>query len=475
MDLPRVTPMQRVPPQNLEAERAALGAMLMGTDSSREAIIKAIEMLSVADFYRTGHQKIFTAIRSLFDKGEKADLITVSEELRRAGEIETAGGASYVASLVDEIPLVANMDEYARIVRNKATMRRLMEVGSSLFGRASEDSMAVEELLNNASQLLYEISQQRFSGGLQSLKNLVLPEIEKVEALAARAGTEADMLTGLPTGYHWLDQLTSGLQAGELNVVAARPGMGKTSFALNIAEHVARVRKVPVLIFSMEMSSHALVRRLLCSHARVDSQSVRRGQLYDEDRGKLYQAASVLNELPIFIDESSRLTPLEMRARARRVLGEAHVKSGDGLIIVDYLQLMDYGSEGFASRVENRQQEITAISRSAKAIAKELNVPVMMISQLSRAPERREVSKPRLSDLRESGAIEQDADVVIFIWRDPKDAPEGGEEGGGQGIVTRISVAKQRNGPTGSFPLYFNRAYTRFDHLETSQIQPDED
>jgi replicative DNA helicase len=467
--------MQRVPPQNLDAERAALGAMLMGSDSSHEAITKAIETLSVTDFYRTGHQKIYVAIRGLFDKGEKVDLITVSEELRRIGEIDTAGGSSYVASLIDEIPMVANMDEYARIIRDKATMRRLMEVGSSLFGRASEDSMAVEELLNNASQILYEISQKRFSGGLQPLKNLVLPEIEKVEALAARAGTEADMLTGLPTGYHWLDQLTSGLQAGELNVVAARPGMGKTSFALNIAEHVAMVRKVPVLIFSMEMSAHALVRRLLCSHARVDSQSVRRGQLYDEDRGKLYQAASVLNELPIFIDESSRLTPLEMRARARRIFGEAHVKEGDGLIIVDYLQLMDYGAEGFSSRVENRQQEITAISRSAKAIAKELNVPVMMLSQLSRAPERREVSKPRLSDLRESGAIEQDADVVVFIWRDPKDAPEGGEESGGHGIVTRISVAKQRNGPTGSFPLYFNRAYTRFDHLETSQIQPDED
>jgi replicative DNA helicase len=465
--------MERVPPQNLEAERAALGAMLLGTDASREAIAKAASSLSVQDFYRTSHQRIYTVVRGLFDHGEKVDLITVTEALRKAGELENAGGPSYVASLVDEIPMVSNFEEYARIIKDKATMRRLMEVGSNLFGRAAEDAIDVEDLLNNASQLLYDIFQNRISGQMFPLKELIIPEIEKVEKLAARASTEADILTGLPTGYKWMDQLTSGLQNGELNVVAARPGMGKTSFALNVAEYVSLHRNVPVLIFSMEMSAHALVRRLLCARARVDSQNVRRGQLYGEDREKLFQAAGILNNLPIWIDESSRLTPLELRARARRVMGET--RSTEGLIIVDYLQLMDYSGEGFSHRPENRQQEITAISRSIKAVAKELNVPVMVLSQLSRAPERRDVSKPRLSDLRESGAIEQDADVVVFIYRDLKDVAEreGGESQ--QGVITRISVAKQRNGPTGSFPLYFNRAYTRFDNLETSQLIPEED
>jgi len=238
---------------------------------------------------------------------------------------------------------------------------------------------------------------------------------------------------------------------------------------------VAQQKKVPVLVFSMEMSAHSLVRRLLCAHARVDSQSVRRGNPYPEDRAKLFQAASVLHELPIWIDESSRLTPLELRARARRVLGETRATEGQGLIIVDYLQLMDYNAEGFAQRPENRQQEITAISRSMKAVAKELNVPVIVLSQLSRAPERREVNKPRLSDLRESGAIEQDADVVTFIYRDPKDSPEGGMEGDQQSYMARVSVAKQRNGPTGTFPLMFNRAYTRFDQIESSQLLPDDE
>jgi len=471
VNVPRTAVSERIPPQNLEAERAALGAMLLGGEPSREAIAKVAATLEVWDFYRTSHQRLYTAIRSLFERGEKVDLITVTETLRKAGALEDAGGTSYVAGLVDEIPLVTNIDEYTRIIRDKATMRRLMEIGGDLFGRASEDSQAVEELLNSASQLIYEVSQRRFQGGMQPLRRLVLPEIEKVEKLVASAG-ETGMLTGLPTGFHWLDQLTSGLQSGELNVVAGRPGMGKTSFALNIAEHVSQNRKVPVLVFSMEMSAHALVRRLLCSHARVDSQSVRRGQVYAEDRSKLLQAAAVLNDLPIWIDESSRLTPLELRARSRRVLGEA--RATEGLIIVDYLQLMDFRGEGFTARVENRQQEITAISRSLKAMAKELNVPVLVLSQLSRAPERRgEFSKPRLSDLRESGAIEQDADVVIFIYRDPKDAAGG--DGDQEGVVTRINIAKQRNGPTGSFPLYFNRPYTRFDHLDISQPYPEEE
>ncbi len=473
MNMPRAAA-ERVPPQSLEAERAALGAMLLGSEASREAIAKAVAILGVQDFYRAAHQHVYRTIRGLFEQGEKVDLVTVIDHLQKAGAVDQAGGKAAIASLLDEMPLVSNIEEYARIIRDKAMMRQLMEVGSNLFGRAADDAMQVEDLLNNASQLLYDISQRRFAGGMHPMSELVLPEIEKIEKLAERGG-EAGMLTGLPTGFHWLDQLTSGLQNGELNVVAARPGMGKTSFALNIAEHVAQQKKVPVLVFSMEMSAHSLVRRLLCAHARVDSQSVRRGNPYPEDRAKLFQAASVLHELPIWIDESSRLTPLELRARARRVLGETRATEGQGLIIVDYLQLMDYNAEGFAQRPENRQQEITAISRSMKAVAKELNVPVIVLSQLSRAPERREVNKPRLSDLRESGAIEQDADVVTFIYRDPKDAPEGGSDAEQQSYVARVSVAKQRNGPTGTFPLLFNRAYTRFDQIESAQLLPDDE
>lgn len=475
----RSASLDRVPPQSLEAERAALGALLLGTEPSREALAKVVSSLSVQDFYRTGHQRIFAAVRGLFERGEKVDLITVTESLRRAGELETAGGHVYVAGLVDEIPLVTNIEDYAKIIKDKSVMRRLMEVGSDLFGRASEDATTPDALVDSASQLLYEIAQQRYAGGMKPIREFVLPEIEKIEALAARGGTEPGMLTGVGTGFRHLDELTLGLQAGEMIVLAARPGMGKTSFALNIAEHVALSRTAPVLVFSLEMTARSLVRRLVCAHARVDSQSVQRGHLFAEDRAKIAQAFGVLNDLPLWIDESSRLTPLELRARARRVLGEARAAEGQGLIIVDYMQMMDFHAEGSGMRPENRQQEITAISRSLKAVAKELAVPLVVLSQLSRAPERREgpKSRPRLSDLRESGAIEQDADVVVFLYRDPKDMEEGVEQEAGapSGHVTRVSVSKQRNGPTGAFDLYFNRSYTRFDNLDRTSVEAEDE
>ncbi len=464
-----VSGLERVPPQSLETERAALAAMLLGNDASREAIARMVSRVQVRDFYRTGHQKLYSAIRDLFEKGEKVDMITVTEWLRKNEALEVAGGHSYVAGLVDEIPLVANIDDYARIISEKSVMRRLMEVGSDLFGRASEDAIGADDLVNTVSQVLYEIAQNRFSGGMQKINTLVMQEIEKVERLASRQ--DGSMITGLSWGFPILDQLTSGLHPGELVVLAARPGMGKTSLALNVAESVGLRRQVPVLIFSLEMSAQALVRRLLCSHARVDSQSVRRGQLFGEDRARIMQAFGVLNDLPLWIDESSRLTPIELRARARRVLGEAHAAEGEGLIIVDYMQMMDCYIEGSGNRPENRQQEITAISRSLKAVAKELKMPVLVLSQLSRAPERRgDDARPRLSDLRESGAIEQDADVVIFIYRDRKDQSDQAQGEIEQGWVTRLSVAKQRNGPTGAFRLFFNRQYTRFDLLADGQL-----
>jgi replicative DNA helicase len=475
MGFTRTTQETRVPPQDLGAERAALSAMLQGTEASREAIAKAASTLQVDHFYRAAHQDIYRAVRELFEAGEKVDLVTVCDQLKRAGRLDNAGGQAYVAGLVDEIAIAENIEQYGTIVKDKATMRKLSEVGYQIFDRAARDQMRPEELMNQASQYLYTLAQERLDAGLQRIEKLIVSEIEKVESIQNQAAGEEAMMTGLPTGFHWLDQLTSGLQKGELIVVAARPGMGKTSFALNIAEHASRVRKIPVLVFSLEMSSHALVRRMICSQARVDSHDVRRGRLFAEDRARLMHAASVLHDLPIWIDESSWLMPIQVRARARRVFGET--SAFDGLIIVDYLQLMDFSNEGGGGRPESRQQEITAISRSMKSVAKELNVPVMVLSQLSRAPERRDISKPRLSDLRESGAIEQDADVVVFIYRDSKDTPEGAEGmSAQQPYVARVCVAKQRNGPTGTFRLIFNRAYTRFDNpAEIDELMPEDE
>jgi replicative DNA helicase len=460
----------------VNAERATLSAMLQGTEASTEAVAKAAGQLLVEHFYRTSHADIYRAIRELFEAGEKVDLITVCDRLKRMGRLDAAGGEAYVAGLVDEIAIASNVEEYAKIVKDKATMRKLSEVGYQLFDRAAKDQLAPDDLLNQASHYLYELAQDRLEGGLQKIEKVIISEIEKVETLQAQAGGEESMMTGLPTGFHWLDQVTSGLQRGELIVLAARPGMGKTSFAMNIAEHVARVKKVPVLFFSLEMSAHGLVRRLICAQARVDSHDVRRGRLFAEDRTRLMNAASILHDLPIWFDESSWLMPIQVRARARRILGETG--KFDGLIIVDYLQLMDFSSEGGGGRPESRQQEITAISRSMKSVAKELNVPVMVLSQLSRAPERRgdAAAKPRLSDLRESGAIEQDADVVIFIYRDPRDNPEGEGSRPDRPYVARLCVAKQRNGPTGTFRLVFNRAYTRFDNpAEMDELMPEDE
>ena len=352
----------RVPPQSIEAERAAIGAMLLGDDSGREAISKIVSVLKIEDFYRPAHQRIYSAIRTLFESGEKVDLVTVHDFLGKAGDVEGAGGYSYLSGLLDEIPLVANTDEYAAIIKEKSVMRRWMEIGSRLYGSAAEDAVPVDDLLNQTGQTLYEIAQQRFQTGMRPLHQLILPEIEKIEKLVARSSSEPGMLTGLPTGYPLLDHLTSGLQNGELVVIAARPGMGKTSFVLNIAEHVALNKRIPVLIFSLEMTAHSLIMRMLCSHARVDSQSLRRGQLYPEERARLLQAAAVLNDMTIWIDESSRMTPLELRAKARRVLGEA--KAQEAMIVVDYLQLIRE-REDFRSR----HLEVSHIIRRIKEIA----------------------------------------------------------------------------------------------------------
>jgi len=465
----------RVPPQNLEAERACLGAMLLGHDGAREAIAKAVVLAAPRDYYRTGHQKIAEAISSLFNQGEKVDLITVAEYLRKSGDLQLVGGDAYIAGLVDEMPLVSNIEEYAEIIKEKAVLRRLMEIAARLYGNASEDSSPGAVVLNDASQNLYDLMQDSLRGSMMPISKLVLQEVEHIEQLSNRANT--DVVTGLPTGFKHLDEMTSGFQKGELIVIAARPGQGKTSFLLNIVEHICDKRKdAPIILFSLEMSAQSLVRRMICAHARVDSQRVRRGHLYPEDKANLMQAYPVLERMNIWIDDSSRMTPLELRAKARRVIAET--RATDALVVVDYLQLLDAGADRGVARMESRQAEIAFISRTLKGVAKDLGVPVVVASQLSRAMDKRDEKnrRPRLSDLRESGAIEQDADVVVFLYREEKKADASGpQEDMRQGWVSQCSIAKQRNGPTGRFPLYFNRAYTRFDSLDNTEIQQEDE
>jgi replicative DNA helicase len=465
----------RVPPQNLEAERACLGAMLLGHEGSREAIAKAVVLAAPRDYYRTGHQKIADAIASLFNQGEKVDLITVAEHLRKSGDLQLVGGEAYIAGLVDEMPLVANIEEYAGIIKEKAVLRRLMEIAARLYGNASEDATPGGEVLNNASQSLYDLMQDSMRGNMLKMESLVLNEVEHIEALSSRATT--DMVTGIATGFKQLDEMTSGLQRGELIVIAARPGQGKTSFMMNMVDNVCNKHKnTPVIVFSLEMSASSLVRRMICAHARVDSQRVRRGHLYPEDKANLMQSYPILSQQNIWIDDSSRLTPLELRAKARRVIAES--KAQDAVVIVDYLQLLDAGHERNQARMESRQAEIAFISRTLKGVAKDLNVPVVVASQLSRAMDKRDEKnrRPRLSDLRESGAIEQDADVVVFLYREEKKADASGQkEDMRHGWVSQCSIAKQRNGPTGRFQLYFNREFTRFDSIENSEIQPEDE
>ena len=472
---PRTDPRSALPPHSLEAERWALGAMMLGTDASQEAVAVAAGMITEQDFYRASHQAVFRAILQLSERGEKVDLVTVADALGRAGDLESAGGRAYLAGLLDEMPLVANLESYLKIIQEKSSMRRLMDIGHRLLGSATAGVGEAEALIQAATQRLYEVSITGTRGGLVSVKKMVLPTMEKLTTLSQRAMSEEGFITGLPTGFHWLDQMTSGLQGGEMIVLAARPGMGKTSLALNIAMNVAEAKGIPVLIFSIEMSAHDLVLRLLCSRAQVDSHDVRKGRLYGEDRNKIHLAANILNEMPIWIDESSRLTPLEVRSRVRRVLGET--KAPQALVIVDYMQLMDFTVDWGGSRPENRQQEITSISRSLKAVAKELGIPILVLSQLSRAPERRDEKKirPRLSDLRESGSIEQDADAVLMIYQDP--AENRPPEDGSIPLVinARVALAKNRNGPTGTFPLEFHKPFTRFYHREHHQLLPEDE
>ena len=437
----------RSAPWSNEAEQAVLGAMMLDQD----AALRAAELLDDSLFYREGHRRLFRAMRRLIEQRSVIDHVTLREELSRRGELEDAGGEAYLAELIDAVPTAANLEAHAGIVREKAILRRLIETASSIIAQAYEGATPAGELLDTAESRVFQISQYREAEGFTRLKEMLWPTMERIEMLHKSGKT----ITGVPSGFLDLDHMTSGFQSSELIIVAARPSMGKTAFCLNIAAHAAIENGTGVAIFSLEMSKEALVQRLLCAEGMVDSQRVRRGTLNDGDFTRLARAAGVLAATPVWIDDSPALTLLEMRSKARRLKMENDI----GLVMVDYLQLMR--SPEYA---ENRVQEISDISRSLKALARELELPVMALSQLSRASEQRGGErKPILSDLRDSGAIEQDADLVIFIHR--PEMYEGSIDKDGNSLEGKAEVmlAKHRNGPTGNINLFFHKAFTRFD------------
>jgi len=444
MELPELTTtLERLPPQNLEAEQAILGSMLL----EEQAIVQAAELLEESSFYKDAHRKIFAVLLTLYKAHVPVDLVTVTEELKKRNLLEEVGGASYLATLTSLVPTAANAEYYCRIVKQKAILRSLIRASTQIASDCYEETTEPDVLLDKAESLIFEIASKKLKRDAVAMKDIIKSSIEMIDTLYQRKG----MITGLPTGFIELDQQLAGLQPAEFIVVAGRPAMGKSSFTLCVAEYVALVQKAGVAVFTLEMSKENLVQRMLCSHARINAHNVRSGILSTSDWPNLTKAAGKLSEAPIFVDDSPTLSVLELRAKARRLKSRYDV----GLVILDYLQLM---SE--SSYAENRQQEISVISRSLKALARELNVPVIAVSQLSRAPERRETFRPRLSDLRESGAIEQDADVVLMLFREDYYAPS--EENKG---IAEVIVAKQRNGPTGTVKLAFIKEYTRFETL----------
>jgi len=440
----------RIPPQNIEAEISVLGAVLQDP----AALLKAMEILGPGDFYKEAHRKIFSACVDLFERNEPVDLVTLANELMRRKHLEEVGGASGLSALVDAVPTAANVAYHARIVKDKSLLYALIQKATAVVSRAYADKDDVDELLDWAEQQIFEISQDKVSRSFVAVKHVLKGTFQLIEKLYDRKSH----VTGVPTGFRKFDELTAGLQPSELVVVAGRPSMGKTSFCLNIAQHAAVQERIPVAIFSLEMSKEQLVQRMLCSVAKVDSHKLRTGYLSDADWPRLTTGAGILSESPVFIDDTPGISLLEMRAKARRLKAE----QGLGMVIIDYLQLVSG-----RGRAESRQQEISEISRSLKAMAKELDVPVVALSQLSRAVESRQPPRPQLSDLRESGAIEQDADVVTFLYRPAfyrvrrDEAPEEPEDN-----TTEVIIGKQRNGPTGTVFLAFLREYTRFEEQE---------
>lgn len=435
----------RVPPQNIEAEQSVLGAMLI----EREAISRVSEVLRPGDFYRETNRILYEVFLQLFSKNEPVDMVTVVEKLRKEDKLEAVGGISYVTYLANYVPTAANVLYHAKIVEEKALLRQLISASTHIAGMGYEASEEVEMILDQAERMILEVSGRKIGKEFTPIKTIILDAFDKIEQLYNSKGG----ITGLPTGFKDLDKLMSGLQPSDLILIAARPSMGKTAFVLNIAQHVAIREKKPVAFFSLEMSKEQLVQRMLCAEAAIDAQRLRIGELEENDWKKLVLAADKLSASSIFIDDTAAITAVEMRAKARRLKIEHDLK----LIIIDYLQLMQGSGSG---KSENRQQEISEISRFLKGLARELDVPVIALSQLSRSVESRQVKRPMLSDLRESGSLEQDADIVAFLYRDDYYNPDSDKKN-----ITEVIIAKHRNGPVDTVQLFFHKQFTKFSDL----------
>jgi replicative DNA helicase len=435
---------ERLPPQSLEAEQSVLGAILI----DRDTIIEIAEFLKPEDFYRQAHATVYRAMLALFERREPVDLITVAEALERDGDLESIGGRSYLATLSNETPTAVHAVQYARIVERKAVLRNLIGAAGKIAGIGYEDPAEIQEAIDRAESELFTVSNRRITSGFSQLKTLLHSAYDRLDYLHAHRGE----INGVASGFPRLDQLTTGFQKSDLIVVAARPSVGKTSFALNIAEHVAVRERKSVGVFSLEMSKEQLVLRLLSSVANIDSNRLRTGFLEELDFARIAPAMNDLSEAALYIDDTPSISSMELRTKARRLQAE----HGLDLVIVDYLQLMQATT---TSKDANRVQEVSEISRGLKALARELSVPVIALSQLSRQPEMRESKEPRLSDLRESGAIEQDADLVLFLWRAKERSAEEQEV---DGEVVNLKLAKHRNGPTGDLELWFKKSQTRF-------------
>ncbi len=434
--------LKKIPPQQIEAEQSLLGGILIDNDG----LPAALEIIRGDEFYRDSHRIIFRAIQELFERNEPVDLVTISALLAGRNELEAVGGAPYLASLVEAVPSARNVATYARIVNEKALLRRLIQVANEIGSWSYGGGKSVEEILDQAEASIFSITENRIRNSYSPLKEIIRKSIESIEHYQEFR----DMVTGVPSHYRDLDKLTAGFQKSDLIVIAARPSMGKTALALCIARNAAVESGIPVGFFSLEMSKEQLAMRLLCAEAKVDSHKIRTGFLSQNECAKMLTAAGAFMDVPIYIDDTAAISALELRAKARRMMADR----GLGLVVVDYLQLMK-GRES-----ERREQEISDISRSLKALAKELNIPVIALAQLNRKVEERTNKRPLLSDLRESGAIEQDADVIAFIYRDEVYNAASPDKG-----TAEILVSKQRNGPTGEIKLSYINTYTRFENL----------
>jgi replicative DNA helicase len=434
----------KVPPHNLEAEQAVLGALML--DPQKGSTV--FEILQSEDFYRDNHRSIYLVIRDIFEKGDPVDLVTVAENLRQAGRLESIGGIGTISQIAGSVPSAANVEHYARIVAEKSLLRQLIKMAGYIKEKGYDAGEEAFSLLEEAERLILEVSHRQTKEGFVSIRSILLKTFDKIEYLYSNKGN----LTGVPSYFKELDRITSGWQPSDLIIIAGRPSMGKTALVLNMAQNAAVRSGIPIALFSLEMSKEQLVQRLLCSEAMVDQQRVRTGELLDSDWPKLTQAVGPLSEAPIYIDDTVGISLAELRSKARRL----KMEQGLGLIIIDYLQLMTVGR-----RAENRQQEVAQISRGLKGVARELSVPVIALSQLNRSVEQRQDKKPIMSDLLESGAIEADADVISFIYRDEYYNPDSEKKG-----IAEIIIAKHRNGPVGTVELGYLKEFTKFVNLD---------